>query len=88
MFRKSFAEMGISFDIYHRTSSELHHETAQDFFRELHKKGEFIEEESEQYYDAKAEQFLRKFRAQVLRARKSRPGGRSAVSARKKARNQ
>ena len=50
--------MGISCDKYHRTSAELHHQTSQDFFRELHKRGEFIEKESEQYYDPIAKQFL------------------------------
>ena len=50
--------MGISFDIYHRTSAEIHHETSQEFFRTLHNKGEFVEKESEQYYDTEAKQFL------------------------------
>lgn len=58
MFRTSFAGLGISFDFYHRTSSELHHETSQQFFRDLYEKGVFVEEESEQYFDAKAGQFL------------------------------
>ena len=57
-FHESFKGIGISFDIYHRTSAELHHETSQEFFRTLHKNGEFIEEESEQYYDETAGQFL------------------------------
>jgi len=57
-FQKSFEGMGISFDHYDRTSSELHHQTSQDFFRNLHSKGEFIEKESEQYYDEEAKQFL------------------------------
>lgn len=57
-FRSTFEQMGISFDIFHRTSSEVHHETAQDFFRKLNDQGEFIEKETEQYYDAEAEQFL------------------------------
>ncbi len=56
--KKAFEEIGISFDIYHRTSSELHHHTSQDFFLELHKNGSFTEQQSEQYYDAEAEQFL------------------------------
>lgn len=58
MFRKSFDEMGISFDIFHRTSSQLHHETSQAFFRKLFNDGEFIEEEAEQYFDEEAGQFL------------------------------
>lgn len=58
LFEKTFQEMGISFDIYHRTSSELHHQTSQEFFNNLYQKGEFIEKESEQYYDPKAQQFL------------------------------
>ena len=58
MFRQSFADLRISFDHYDRTSSALHHETSQDFFRTLYKAGVFTEEESEQYYDEKAGQFL------------------------------
>ncbi len=58
LFQKTFKDMGISFDIYHRTSAPIHHETSQDFFRNLHAKGEFQEKESEQYYDAEAKQFL------------------------------
>ncbi|MEO6131687.1 MAG: methionine--tRNA ligase [Saprospiraceae bacterium] len=58
LFQETFQKAGISFDIYHRTSSPLHHETAQEFFRNIYKKGEFIEEESAQYYDSKAEKFL------------------------------
>ena len=58
LFKDAFSEMGISFDIYHRTSAEIHHETSQEFFRTLHEKGEFIEKESEQYYDSEAKQFL------------------------------
>ena len=57
-FIEAFTKMGISFDIYHRTSSQLHHETAQEFFLDLYKKGEFTEEETEQYFDEKADQFL------------------------------
>lgn len=53
-----FDKLGISFDIYHRTSEQLHHETAQDFFRVLDKKGIFTEESSEQYYDEQAQAFL------------------------------
>jgi methionyl-tRNA synthetase len=58
LFQEAFSRMGISFDIYHRTSSPLHHETAQEFFLDMYNKGEFVEEETEQYYDEKAEQFL------------------------------
>ncbi|MFM2269377.1 MAG: Methionine--tRNA ligase [Bacteroidota bacterium] len=58
MFRKSFAGMGINFDIFHRTSEPLHYETSQDFFRTLHKKGEFEVNESEQYFDEEKQTFL------------------------------
>jgi len=54
----SFKEFGVSFDIYHRTSSLTHHQTAADFFETLYKKGVFTEEVTEQYYDATAKQFL------------------------------
>lgn len=57
-FKSTFEQMGISFDIFHRTSSELHHQTAQGFFRKLNDQGEFVEQETEQYYDAEAQQFL------------------------------
>ena len=56
--KKAFQDFGISFDIYHRTSEALHHETAQGFFTELDKNGEFATEESDQYYDTEANQFL------------------------------
>ncbi len=55
---KSFADFGISFDNYSRTSAQIHHETASDFFTKLYEEGEFIEETSEQLYDEKANQFL------------------------------
>lgn len=58
LIRDSFAQLGVSFDIYHRTSSALHHETASDFFKELHAAGAFEEETSEQYYDEEFGQFL------------------------------
>lgn len=58
LIKRSFEEFGMSFDIYHRTSSPLHHETAADFFTTLYAKGEFVEMESEQYYDEEARQFL------------------------------
>jgi methionyl-tRNA synthetase len=58
IIRKSFVDFGISFDNYSRTSSKIHHETASVFFRKLYDKGDFIEEVTEQLYDAKANQFL------------------------------
>ena len=54
----SFKEFGVSFDIYHRTSSLTHHQTASDFFETLYKKGVFTEEITEQYFDEKAQTFL------------------------------
>lgn len=57
-FKDTFEKLGISFDFYHRTSSDLHKETAQDFFRHLDAKGHFIKKTTEQYYDAEANQFL------------------------------
>lgn len=54
----SFQEFGVSFDIYHRTSSLTHHQTASDFFENLYNKGVFTEEITEQYYDEKAQTFL------------------------------
>jgi methionyl-tRNA synthetase len=54
----SFRDFGVSFNIYHRTSSPTHHQTASGFFRTLYDKGVFDEEETEQYYDEKAGQFL------------------------------
>ncbi|BFM42824.1 methionine--tRNA ligase [Flavobacterium sp. CFS9] len=58
VIRKSFADFGISFDNYSRTSAKIHHDTASEFFRTLYDKGDFIEEVTEQLYDAKANQFL------------------------------
>jgi len=55
---KAFADFGIKFDIYHRTSSELHHETASQYFKELFDNGVFTEKESEQYFDEEQQQFL------------------------------
>ena len=55
---KSFQDFGISFDIFHRTSAEIHHKTAQDFFLQLEKNGKFIEETTEQYFDEEFQQFL------------------------------
>lgn len=58
IIKDSFAELGISFDVYGRTTSETHRKTASDFFRRLYEKGEFIEKTSMQLYDEKAGQFL------------------------------
>ncbi len=55
---KAFNDFGISFDIFHRTSEKIHHETAQDFFKVLEEKGHFTKETSEQYYDEEYNQFL------------------------------
>jgi len=58
IIKRSFEEFGISFDIYSRTTSAIHHKTASDFFKTLYDKGEFITKTSEQYYDEEAKQFL------------------------------
>lgn len=58
LIRDSFREFGISFDVYGRTSSEIHHKTASEFFRTLYDKGEFVEKSSMQYYDEEAQTFL------------------------------
>lgn len=58
IIKKSFEELGISFDIYSRTTSDIHSETASEFFRHLYDKGEFIEKTSQQLYDPEAKQFL------------------------------
>lgn len=58
IIRDSFAAMGISFDIYSRTSSPVHHETSAAFFRKLYDEGLFEEKETEQYYDETAKLFL------------------------------
>ncbi|HBZ34684.1 MAG TPA: methionine--tRNA ligase [Bacteroidales bacterium] len=58
IIKKAFADAGISFDIYSRTTSAQHERTASDFFRKLYDKGEFVEKTSEQYYDPEAHQFL------------------------------
>lgn len=58
LIKESFEGLGISFDIYSRTTSKIHHETAAEFFRHLYDKGEFIEQSSEQLYDPEAGQFL------------------------------
>ena len=54
----AFKEFGISFDIYSRTSSKIHHDTASDFFKTLYEKGSFTEQTTEQYFDEDAKQFL------------------------------
>jgi|BioPla2DNA2_1021312.scaffolds.fasta_scaffold00062_45 methionyl-tRNA synthetase len=56
--KQSFEAFGISFDIYSRTTSDIHQRVASDFFRTLYDKGEFTEKVSEQYYDEEAKQFL------------------------------
>jgi methionyl-tRNA synthetase len=58
IIKSSFEQMGISFDIYSRTSNRVHHETAAAFFKKLYDDGVFEEKESEQYYDEKAKTFL------------------------------
>ena len=58
IIKKSFEELGISFDIYSRTTSKIHYETAAEYFKNLYEKGEFVEKTSEQYYDEEAGQFL------------------------------
>lgn len=58
IIKKSFEELGISFDIYSRTSLPIHHETAANFFKKLYEEGKFIEKVTEQYYDPEVGQFL------------------------------
>ncbi len=58
IIRQSFQDFGITFDNYSRTSREIHHKTAGDFFKKLHEQGDFIEETTAQLYDAEAKQFL------------------------------
>ncbi|WP_293297378.1 methionine--tRNA ligase [Allomuricauda sp.] len=58
IIKKSFADFGISFDNYSRTSTQVHHETASEFFKKMYEQGDFIEEETEQLYDDEANQFL------------------------------
>ncbi|WP_353088499.1 methionine--tRNA ligase [Flavobacterium sp.] len=58
IIKQSFADFGISFDNYSRTSAKIHHETAAAFFKKLYEQGDFIEETTEQLYDEKANQFL------------------------------
>ncbi len=56
--KKAFADLGISFDIYSRTTSEMHKKTASEFFKKLYDKGEFVEKTTKQYFDTEAQQFL------------------------------
>ena len=58
LFVDTFEKIGIKFDIYHRTSAPLHHETAQEFFKYLYDHQQFTVQETEQYYDLQANQFL------------------------------
>ena len=58
IIKQSFADFGISFDNYSRTSAKIHHQTASEFFKKLYEQGNFIEEISEQLYDEEAQQFL------------------------------
>ena len=58
IIKQSFKDFGISFDNYSRTSAKVHHETASAFFEKLYSQGDFIEEVTEQLYDAEANQFL------------------------------
>ena len=58
LFKETFEAIGVSFDQYHRTSEALHHQTSQEIFRNLYKKGEFVQKTSDQYYDEEAKQFL------------------------------
>ena len=58
IIKQSFADFGISFDNYSRTSAPIHHQTASDFFKKMYDAGQFIEESAFQLYDEKAGQFL------------------------------
>lgn len=58
LIKQNFADLGISFDIYHRTSEPIHHETSREWFTTLYERGELIEKESEQYYDEETKTFL------------------------------
>ena len=58
LIKDSFERFGISFDIYSRTTSKIHHQTASEFFRKLYADGKFVEKETGQYYDEEARQFL------------------------------
>ncbi len=58
IIKKAFADFGITFDVYSRTTTDTHYKLAADFFRTLYDKGEFVEKTTEQYYDPEAKQFL------------------------------
>ena len=58
IIKKSFEQFGISFDVYSRTSAEIHHETASGFFKKLYDEGKFVEKTTEQYFDEENKQFL------------------------------
>ncbi|HZJ80275.1 MAG TPA: methionine--tRNA ligase [Dysgonamonadaceae bacterium] len=58
LIKDSFEEFGISFDVYSRTTSDIHKQTASDFFKTLYDNGKLVEQETEQYYDEEAQQFL------------------------------
>jgi len=58
IIKESFEKLGISFDVYSRTSAKVHHETASEFFKKLYDEGKFVEKTSEQYYDEENKQFL------------------------------
>ena len=58
LLKSNMADLGISFDIYHRTSDPIHHETAQEFFTMLNNNGDLIQKETEQFYDEEAKSFL------------------------------
>ncbi len=58
IIKDAFSRFGISFDVYSRTSADIHHETASEFFKKLYNDGKFVEQTSEQYYDEENNQFL------------------------------
>ncbi len=58
IIKQNFHDLGISFDIYHRTTAPIHHETAQEFFTALNDRGELEQQETEQFYDEEAKTFL------------------------------
>ncbi|MBR6600699.1 MAG: methionine--tRNA ligase [Bacteroidaceae bacterium] len=58
IIKESFREFGISFDVYSRTTSDVHHRFASDFFRKLYDEGKLVEQSTKQFYDEKTEKFL------------------------------
>ena len=58
IIKESFREFGISFDVYSRTTSDVHHRFASDFFRKLYDEGKLVEQSTQQFYDEKTEKFL------------------------------